>query len=54
MHPAVFVMVAAKAGVPLNFVFHLTRSCHDLLLSILKENARRKNPTGVVAISKKG
>jgi hypothetical protein len=40
VHPAILVVIAAKAGMPLNLILHIARSCHGFLLK--KKKARRK------------
>jgi hypothetical protein len=48
MHTSIFMVIAAKTGVPLNLVLHLARSCHIQLLS--NKKSPREKPVGVVAI----
>jgi hypothetical protein len=50
MHTSVFVMVAAKAGVPLDLVLHLACRCHEIYLPKWKMPAG-SDPTGIVASS---
>jgi hypothetical protein len=48
MHPSVLIVVAAKAGMPMNLVLHIARGCHDHSPPKIKTPAG-KYPTGVVA-----